>query len=85
VSGQLDVPAGSVVEDGPRIWKVSKSSLNQQMSGKRANAKCQFHQHFMPGFFVRKFFSFEAFCTDILGLNFFLCKNIGANAFIKCW
>jgi hypothetical protein len=32
VSGQFVVPAGSVVEDGPRIWNVSKSSRNQQTS-----------------------------------------------------
>ncbi len=31
VSGQVP-PAGSVVVEGPRIWNVSKSSLNQQMS-----------------------------------------------------
>jgi hypothetical protein len=43
--------------------------------------KCQFHQHFTRGFFVRKFYAklfctcAKLFCTYILGLNFFLAKE----------
>ncbi len=46
--------------------------------------RCQFHQHFMRGFFLRKF-CVKLFCTNILSLNLFWCKNIGAKALIKCW
>ncbi len=36
----------------------------------------------LQGFFVRKFLP-KVFCTYILGLNFFWCKNIGASALIN--
>jgi hypothetical protein len=70
----------------PEFKSVSNSSLTK--SELRAlwklGQRCQFHQYFTLGFFVRKFCA-KLFWTWILGLNFFWRKNIRANAHIKCW
>ncbi len=66
----------------------SKESLEdrkgEQIWGSWFDSRCQFHQHFMYSFFVQKF-RLELFGTYILGLNFFLHKNISTNSILKCW
>ncbi len=47
-------------------------------------AWCQFHQHFMRGFFVQKFCP-QLFCTYILGLYFFGARMLAQKLLIKCW
>ncbi len=44
--------------------------------------RCQFHQHFMSGFFVQELGE-KLFCAFFLGLNLFWHKNIGANVLVK--
>jgi hypothetical protein len=55
---------------------MAMESLNYPLTAQEF--RCQFHQHFMRGFFVQKFCA-QLFCNCILGLNFFWYKNIGAN------
>jgi hypothetical protein len=57
---------------------------NQSSFRKIKERSCQFHQHYTRAFFIRKFYA-KIFGTYILGLSFFWCKNIGANALLKCW
>ncbi len=48
----------------------------------REFTRCQYHQHFTRGFFRTKVLC-KDFCTYILGLNFFWCKNISTTAALE--
>ncbi len=66
VSWQLVAPAGSVVEEAARVWKVSKSSLSQQISNKKknwTNKKLALKLHLLNAITFKRFslFSVETF------------------------
>jgi hypothetical protein len=44
----------------------------------------QFQQHFTRGFLVQKFCA-KPFCACSKDKTFYFCKNIVANALVKCW
>ena len=53
----------------PRTWMISR---------------CQFHQHFMRNFFVRKCFA-QLFCSHSLAFKKFGAKILAQNLQVKCW